>query len=95
MFLPDWIGRCLGLSNFIRGGLPVPLFVVFVGFRQAPVGVGAGMDFRESLDVDVGVDLSGVKPGVTQHFLHIADVCPALMHIRCTRVTPQVTRTFD
>jgi hypothetical protein len=34
-------------------------------FLQSSVRVGASVDFPESVDVDVGVDLGGFEPGVT------------------------------
>jgi len=36
------------------------------------VGVGAGVDFREGPDVDVGVDLGGLEPGVAEQFLDVS-----------------------
>jgi hypothetical protein len=42
--------------------------------------MGAGVDFSQLADVDVGVDLGGLKTGVAQHFLHMPDVRAAEVH---------------
>jgi hypothetical protein len=46
----------------------------------------AGVDLRQRLDVDVGVDLGGFEAGVAQHFLHEADVRTIAVHVSCHRV---------
>jgi hypothetical protein len=40
--------------------------------------------------VDVSVDLRGFYAFVAEHFLHIADVGTATVHIGGTRMTPKV-----
>ena len=54
------------------------------------VGVGAGVDFCEFGDVDVGVDLGGFHAFVAQHFLHVADVGTAAMHVGGAGVAEEV-----
>jgi RHS repeat-associated protein len=52
---------------------------------QPAVRVGAGVDFAEGVDVDVGVDLGvdlgGFEAGVAEHFLDVADVGAAPVHV--------------
>jgi uncharacterized protein YijF (DUF1287 family) len=54
------------------------------------VGVGAGVDFAQGFDVDVRVDLGGFHAGVVEHFLDVADVCPAAVHVGGTGVAEEV-----
>ena len=56
----------------------------------APVRMGAGVDFPQGVDVDVGVDLGGFHAGVAEHFLHIADVGSATVHVGGTGVAEKV-----
>jgi hypothetical protein len=55
------------------------------------VGVAAGVDFAQGFDVDVGVDLGGFHALVAEHFLNIADVRPAAVHVGGTTVTEEMT----
>ena len=48
------------------------------------------MDFAEGVDVDVGVDLGGFHALVAEHFLDVADVCAAAVHVRGTGMPPQM-----
>ena len=43
--------------------------------------------------MDVGVDLRGFDPLVAEHFLDVADVGTAAMHIGGTGMSPQMART--
>jgi hypothetical protein len=54
--------------------------------------MATGVDFLERLDADMGVDLGGVEAGVAEHLLHMADVCPVLMHVGCAGMAKQVRR---
>ena len=54
------------------------------------MGVTAAVDFTQGVDVNVGVDLRGFDAFVAEHFLHIADVGTATVHIGGTRMTPKV-----
>lgn len=64
---------------------------------QPPVWVRLGVDCGEVGNVDMGVDLSGFQSCVSKHFLHTADVCPILVHMRCTAVPERMNRptAFD
>jgi hypothetical protein len=48
---------------------------------QPAVRVGAGVDFAQGIDVDVGVDLGGFEAGVAEHFLDVAYVGAAPVHV--------------
>ena len=50
----------------------------------------ARVDCGEFPDVDVGVNLGRVEPGVTEHFLNVADVRAAPVHGRGTRMSERV-----
>ncbi len=47
----------------------------------------ARVNVGEIPDVDVGVNLGRVEAGVSEHFLHIADVRAAQVHRGCTGMT--------
>ena len=53
------------------------------------------MDFLKLMDADLSVDRRRIKVGVTQKLLNVADVCPTFQHVRCARVTKQMTATFS
>ena len=53
-----------------------------------------GVDFAELDDGDVGVDLRGVEPGVSEKLLDVADVRAVLQHVGGARVAQHVARTF-
>ena len=57
---------------------------------EAAVGVAAGVDLAEFLDVDVGVNLGRFHPGVAEHFLHVADVGTAAVHVGGARMSPEM-----
>ena len=48
------------------------------------------MDFSQGFDVDMRVDLSRFEAFVTKHFLHVADVCTASVHVGRTGVAEEV-----
>ena len=52
--------------------------------------VAAGVDLAQGFDVDVGVNLGGFEAGVAEHFLHIADVSTALVHVGGAAVAEEV-----
>ena len=52
--------------------------------------VAAGVDFAEGVDVDVGVDLGGFEAGVAEHFLDVADVGSAPVHVGGAGVAEEV-----
>ena len=52
--------------------------------------VAAGMNLSKGVDVDVGVNLRGFHPGMAEHFLDVADVCPTSMHVGGAGVTEEV-----
>ena len=56
--------------------------------------VAAGVDFGKGGDVHVGVYLRGFHSGVTEHFLHVADVGPSAVHRGGAGVAEQVTGAF-
>jgi len=62
---------------------------VAVGTEFA-VGVTTGVSFPQGLDVDMGVDLSGFHAFVAEHFLHVADVGSATVHVGGTGMPPKV-----
>ncbi len=43
--------------------------------------MAAPMDLSEGFDVHVGVNLGGFHARMTEHFLHVADVGTAAMHV--------------
>jgi hypothetical protein len=47
----------------------------------------ARVNVGEFPDIYVGVNLGRVETGVSEHFLHIADVRAAQVHRGCTRMT--------
>ena len=49
--------------------------------RMRPCGWVRAWTSREGVDVDVGVDLGGFEPGVAEHFLDVADVGAAAVHV--------------
>ena len=51
------------------------------------------MDFLQSLDADVSVNLSGVQSSVTEELLQRSQVRSVFHHQRRGRVAKQVTRT--
>ncbi len=55
------------------------------------MGVAASVDFAQSFDVDVGVNLRGFEAGVTQQLLHVANVRASAMHVGGAGVTEEVT----
>jgi hypothetical protein len=55
--------------------------VIFFFQRQFAVGVAASVDFAQSFDVDVGVNLRGFEAGVTQQLLHVANIGTTAMHV--------------
>jgi hypothetical protein len=59
-------------------------------WAELAVGVAAGVDFAQGVDVDVGVDLGGVDAFVAEHFLDVADVGTAAVHVGGTAVPPQM-----
>ena len=61
------------------------------------VGMGAGVDLAQGVDVDVGVDLRGLHPLVAEHFLDVADVRAAAVHVGGAGVAEQMAgaRLFD
>ena len=52
----------------LRGGAGEAAVEVVV-FVQSSVWMAAGMDFAQGVDVDVGVDLGGFHPLVTEHLM--------------------------
>ena len=58
------------------------------------MGVRPGMDFAELDDGDVGVDLRGVEPGVSEKLLDVADVRAVLQHVGGARVAQHVAGAF-
>jgi len=54
------------------------------------VGVAAGVGFPQGLDVDVGVDLGRLHAFVAEHFLDVADVGSATMHVGGTGMSPEM-----
>ncbi len=61
-------------------------------FIQPAVRMAAGVDFAQGVDMDVGVDLSRFHAGMAEHFLYVADVGPATVHVGGATVTPQMAR---
>ena len=57
---------------------------------EAAVGMTTGVDLAEFLNVDVGVDLRGFHAGVAEHFLHVADVGTAAVHVGGAGMPPQM-----
>jgi hypothetical protein len=62
-------------------------------FIEPAVWVAAGVDLPQGADVDVGVNLCCFQPGVSEHFLNIADIGTAPVHVGGTGVSPQVAGT--
>ena len=83
----DWLrGSKIGVDVFQRRET-----AVYVAVRaELTVRVAAGVDFAQCLDVDVGVNLCGLHPGMPQHFLNISDVGTAAMHVGGAGVSPQM-----
>ena len=80
------MGSKIAVAVFLRCEFAVH---VALGAELA-VGVTAAVDFAQGVDVDVSVDLRGFDAFVAEHFLHIADVGTATVHIGGTRMTPKV-----
>jgi hypothetical protein len=57
------------------------------------MGVAAGVNLAQGVDVDMGVNLRRFHPLVPQHFLDIANVCPPAMHVCGATVAPKVAGT--
>jgi hypothetical protein len=58
------------------------------------MGVAAGVDLAQGVNVDMGVNLRGFHPLMPQHFLDIADVGPPAMHVCGATVAPKVAGTW-
>ena len=54
--------------------------------------MGAGVDFRQFADVEVGVDLGRLQAGVAEHLLHMPDVRAAEVHGGGAGMPEQVDR---
>ncbi len=63
---------------------------VLIGM-DAPVWVAAGVDFGKGVDVDMGVNLSRFHADMTEHFLNVADVSSAAMHVGGATVAEEMT----
>ena len=74
----DW--RC-----GVEGDLGFVWLMFFLGTRMRTV-----VDLGEVLEIEVGIDLCGGNAGVTQHFLHGAQVAGGLQHMRGEGVAQQV-----
>jgi hypothetical protein len=48
------------------------------------------VDFAQGVDVDVGIDLGGFHALVAQHFLDVADVRAAAVHVGGAGMPPQM-----
>jgi hypothetical protein len=78
-------------SEIVVAGFRRCEFAVHVAVRaELAVGVAAGVDFTQSVDVDVGVNLGGVDAFVAEHFLNITDVGTAAMHVGGAGMAPQM-----
>jgi hypothetical protein len=84
-----FLGSEIAVAVFRRRELAVE---IAVGAELA-VRVTAGMDIPEGVDVDVGVNLRGFDSLVAEHFLHVADVGTATMHVGGATVPPQMAGT--
>jgi hypothetical protein len=55
--------------------------------------MGAGVDSAKGVDMDMCVDLGRFQAGVAEHFLNIADVRSAAVHVGGAGVAEKVAST--
>jgi hypothetical protein len=77
----------------VSGSRGWKLSVEIVATIEAAVGMSPGVHLAQGVDVDVGVDLRGLHPLVPEHFLDVADVSAAAVHIGGAGMAKQVAGT--